>query len=425
MGSAVELGSAAPQAKAPAWVLTEFAAAADGAWQPAAAWLQAGMLHVGAADLAIVVSALDNGAYCAVTGGVGWSYRVAAEADRPRATALCTLLAAQLAPYVGELEALLQPTALAVYGRQGGARTRLHQDFQRLARGPRLDYPVLINLESYTSCPAACTFCTYPTLERQGTRMSDALLDKIINDLKEIPREIRFALCPFLISEPFADKRLHGLLARLEQEVPNAAVCLVTTGTLLDAKQLAHLQARRNIAELVISLNFHEPAAYQAAMGIPWARTWANVTALHRASREAPLPFTVLISRVRSNDTVDSQFRAFVHRELPGFEVRMIDRHGWLGHVQAPARDLEALPCTQWFELKVTATGQVALCCQDSHAEHVLGDINTLSLLEIYNQPAARARRESLSARSSVASCHGCGFNRVVGNVDPDYFRGP
>jgi hypothetical protein len=73
-------------------------------------------------------------------------------------------------------------------------------------------------------------------------------------------------------------------------------------------------------------------------------------------------------------------------------------------------RDLDAFPCTEWFDLKVAATGLVTLCCQDSHAEHVLGDANVTPLLEIYNQPWARDRRRELSARSKFRPCKGCSY---------------
>ena len=414
---------------APPWVLPQFqAAAADLAelspWQPHDAWLQAGMLHIAGADLTLVVSVNDRGSYAAVTGAVGWSYR-AVDGPNPQALARCKALAAHLAPKAADFAQVLLAAQPPVVGAHGLGFARLRQDFQRLARGPRLDYPVQVNVETYATCPASCTFCTYPTMDRKGTRMSDALLDKIIGDLAAIPRDIPFAFCPFLISEPFADKRLHAILERLEREVPNAAVCLITTGTLLDAKHIARLRERKNIAEVVISLNFCDPAEYEATMGIPWARTWAHVTALHTAAREHGLPFRVPISRVRGDVAADNQFRAFVSRELPAFEARMIDRHGWLGRVEAPVRDLEELPCTQWFELKVTATGAVALCCQDAQAQHVIGDVNAMSLLDIYNQPAARAQRAALTARKTFASCKGCGFSRVVGPVDPDYFSRP
>jgi len=47
-------------------------------------------------------------------------------------------------------------------------------------------------VETIALCNAACSFCPYATLERKGTRMSDALVEKIIDDLTGIPHRRSF-----------------------------------------------------------------------------------------------------------------------------------------------------------------------------------------------------------------------------------------
>src|ERR1051326_3872229 len=101
-------------------------------------------------------------------------------------------------------------------------------DAERLRQGPWVEYPSSVNLETISACPAQCTFCTYPRLERRGSRMSDALLDKILTDLEGIPPTVPFAFFPYLINEPFADRRLDDVLERAERRLPNAVIDLVT-----------------------------------------------------------------------------------------------------------------------------------------------------------------------------------------------------
>ena len=50
---------------------------------------------------------------------------------------------------------------------------------ERKRLSPYLDYPREVTIETLALCNAACEFCPYPDLERQGTRMSDALVEKI------------------------------------------------------------------------------------------------------------------------------------------------------------------------------------------------------------------------------------------------------
>src|SRR5688500_7831084 len=49
-----------------------------------------------------------------------------------------------------------------------------------------VDYPAVVHLETLAVCNAACEFCPYPRLERQGARMSDALIEKVIDDLSDM-----------------------------------------------------------------------------------------------------------------------------------------------------------------------------------------------------------------------------------------------
>ena len=67
----------------------------------------------------------------------------------------------------------------------------------KLRRSPYMQYPAHVHLETMAVCNAACEFCPYPSLERQGTKMSDALIKKVVGDLADIPRNVPFQLSPF------------------------------------------------------------------------------------------------------------------------------------------------------------------------------------------------------------------------------------
>ena len=73
-------------------------------------------------------------------------------------------------------------------------------------------YPKMIHIETQAICNAKCTFCDYPSLIRKGDRMSDEMIEKIINDLSVIPENHMFVIEPYKISEPFLEKRLPSLV---------------------------------------------------------------------------------------------------------------------------------------------------------------------------------------------------------------------
>ena len=53
--------------------------------------------------------------------------------------------------------------------------------------------------------------------------------------------------------------------------------------------------------------------------------------------------------------------------------------------------------------------GKVALCCMDGEGKHVIGDVNTQTVLEIYNAPAYRKMRQfTFSRKAAAAPCDTC-----------------
>ena len=69
--------------------------------------------------------------------------------------------------------------------------------------------------------------------------------------------------------------------------------------------------------------------------------------------------------------------------------------------------------CWRWWELSITATGVVSHCCMDGEAAYPIGDIREQSLLEIYNAPFWRERREKLLSRKVLddrSPCSKCTY---------------
>ena len=152
-----------------------------------------------------------------------------------------------------------------------------------MRKSPYLDFPAHVHLETNALCNAACNFCPYPTLERKGVKMPDALIAKIIEDLRDIPSTLPFQLSPFKVNEPFLDTRLFSILAQINERLPNASLTLTTNASALTEKQLARLGRVRNLAYLWISMNDHRAAEYEATMKLPYRRTLERMRMIHAA----------------------------------------------------------------------------------------------------------------------------------------------
>lgn len=283
-------------------------------------------------------------------------------------------------------------------------------DLAKLRLSPYMDYPQEVHIETFARCNAKCTFCPYPTMDRQGDKMSDALIDKIVEDLTQIPRHIPFNIAPFKVNEPFLDKRIFAVCDLINKRLPNAQLRLFTNGSPLTEAIIEKTAAIKNVIHLWVSLNEFEAEPYQQLMQLPLDRTLAKLDKLHELVGKGAFPHAVTISRVTDGGERDRAFLAFVKQRYPAFRPFMIGEGNWSGQVRMRnERRVPGTGCFRWYELSIMASGKVALCCMDGEGKHVIGDVNSQSVLEIYNNPGYRKMRQfTFSRKAAAAPCDSC-----------------
>jgi len=274
------------------------------------------------------------------------------------------------------------------------------------------DWPHEVTIETFAKCNAACVFCPYPTLERQGARMSDALIDSIIGQLKAHPHP--FMISPFKVNEPFLDKRLIPICRRINAELPLAHLRIFSNGSALTARHLREVATLERVVHLWISLNEHRSRQYRETMNLAFERTAANLDVLHTMVEECEFPHPVVVSKVmggRLPTEDDLDFAAYVETRWPFFTVRMLKRDSWLGFLEPNDRPVPDAPCNRWYELNITAEGIVSLCCMDGRCEYPIGDLNKQTLYEVYNAPGLRDRRINGTSRLKAGGvCSTCNY---------------
>jgi len=278
-----------------------------------------------------------------------------------------------------------------------------------------LDYPALVHMETVAVCNAACSFCPYPTLERKGVRMSDQLIAKIIDDLTDIPKDFRFQLAPYKVSEPFLEARLFDILELVNSKLPNANISIITNGSPLTEQKIAQLSKVRNLSYINVSVNFDNPEEYEAVMKLPFERTVERLEILHRKYAQGVIKCPIRLSRVTSNNSADdASFVAWAKGNFPRFSAIIIRRNDWIGEIGSEqALTVPDAPCQRWFDLSITATGVVSMCCMDGSTKYPKGDVNTQHALEIYNQPWLRELRSTLVSRRHTGSpCNQCTYHQ-------------
>lgn len=279
-----------------------------------------------------------------------------------------------------------------------------------LRRSPYLDVPRQVHLETLARCNARCDFCPSPVLERTGVRMEDALIDKVIGDLQDVPAGVPFEVVPFKVNEPFLDVRLFDVLDAIAERLPSATVSLTTNGSALTRKKLAELGRRPVVEQLFVSFNDYRPDAYTRTMGLPWARTLERLDALHDAVALGSIPSRVTVSRVGDGSEHDRAFKAWVGQRWPAFGVLVNQRGDWLGQVDTTVTSIPDVGCVRWFELSITSTGEVAHCCMDGQARWPIGNVREQHVLDVYNAPDFRRLRERALSRIGEEPCGSCTF---------------
>lgn len=269
--------------------------------------------------------------------------------------------------------------------------------------GEWLDQPAEISIETFAQCNASCSFCPYPTLDRKGTRMSDDLLDKLLRELVELPAK-PMSFSPFKVNEPLLDNRLIPICERINREAPHIRLRIFTNGSPLTPDKVEAMGRLTNVAHLWVSLNSHDPIEYERLMGLKFEQTAKRLDYLHACG----FPHPVVLSTV---GFPNEPFRRYCFDRWPNFESLAIKKDAWIDYTDPHFTEIPDRPCVRWFELSIMADGRVSLCCMDGTGKYQIGDVNKQTMLEVYNSPHWRGRREKLLSRKQVPDpCNRCSY---------------
>lgn len=275
-------------------------------------------------------------------------------------------------------------------------------------RADYLTQPFEVSIETLALCNARCTFCPYPTLERKGARMETGMVERLIMEMADF--QAPFFFSPFKVNEPLLDPRFIEFCRLFESMTLIGRLRIFTNGSPLTLNKILEIADLKRVEHVWISLNSHDEKEYQSIMGLDFSQTCRRLDYLHAAIRGG-FPHQVVVSKVVENDSQKNHdFVIFCAERWPHFTIRLIKRDGWLGYVEPSNKLVPQKECSRWFELSVMATGKVALCCMDGAGEYAIGDVNQNTLLDIYNAPHWRERREWGVKRQAYSPCNRCTY---------------
>ncbi len=271
-----------------------------------------------------------------------------------------------------------------------------------------LSQPFEVAVELSAVCNARCTFCPYPTIDRKGTVMPIELVHRLIDEMAAWPLPTIFS--PFKINEPLLNKNFGDVCRRFNERCPDSHIRIFTNGSPMTPARVDEIAELTNVEHLWISLNTHDAADYERIMGLDFARTTSRLDELH--ARDG-FPHPVIVSKVGVHGAQD--FRAYVSRRWPKFQAFIVKLDRWISFTDADYPTVPDRPCSRWFELSIMANGLVSHCCMadGTDSRWNIGDVSERSMLDVYNSPFWRERREMMVSRKALdqrSPCAQCSY---------------
>ena len=240
----------------------------------------------------------------------------------------------------------------------------MRKDFTKKKFTPRNNWFSTVEIEVNSRCNRKCSYCPvsilpYPKVPKF---MSKDLFTKIIMNLKSL--DFIGRLSYHFYNEPLLRKDLSDLVSFTKSYLPSAYQVIYTNGDLLTDDRYNEL------IQSGIDLIF-----------------------------------------ITSHSMKEFPVRPKQELHFPD-ELTLTNRGGSLQHLGEPAYSTKQLRCYAPSEmLIITSNGDVVLCYEDAKREHVMGNVQTNSIEEIWFSDKFKAIRHSLSTiggRNQIDICSKC-----------------
>ncbi|MFA5114215.1 MAG: radical SAM/SPASM domain-containing protein [Candidatus Margulisiibacteriota bacterium] len=273
-------------------------------------------------------------------------------------------------------------------------------------------YSQQIELEPTNACNAKCVFCPRNDPRAKGL-ISEATVQAAIDLAKATGINV-FKISGF--GEPLLHPKLPALLRLIKQQVPNAAILLITNASLLKPPLFAELAGLVN--RYNISFNGYDQKSYEQLMvGLDFQQTLDNLRYAAANNRgRANIQFTPVINKAFGLADLEKMKELLTglgfnadnfkfHHIITTRSQKLADNalvdEAFLAASKknASAPGTKALCLTHLSTLFISWEGNIHICCNDIHGEAVIGRIAEVKTLD----DLIALEKKNLNARFSEA----------------------
>ncbi len=275
-----------------------------------------------------------------------------------------------------------------------------------------------LNLELSNRCNCRCPYCANPVMDRDYGYMQDHIIAKLE---EEAVSNGYLIIGVHGTGEPLMRKDLEEVLLRFhEKGIWNAG--LTSNGALLSQERVMRLH-EVGLAFLYISVDTLDPDLYQRTRSGSLEKVINNIIAAAEAKPELMIQVGLMNHKEQLvNDATRATFSS-IFDGLPNISLHVYDCGRMPGAAENWSRygDHVSDTCIAPGQfLTVLADGKVALCCADQNGQHVLGDVATQTLEEIwYDAENQRTFRNiALGVDTCPDVCVSCVLKRPTNTID-------
>lgn len=266
-------------------------------------------------------------------------------------------------------------------------------------------WPDIVQIESTNLCNAKCVFCPRDEMHRRQGVMDMDLFKKVVDECAALGiTHVRV----HNYGEPFLDKQLVEKV-RYAKSRGIAEVGMISNGSLI-TEEIARGMIEAGLDAINISVDAAGKETFEATrLNLEYDTVIGNIRTLARLRNESGKRHPKLIlSFVRQAGGHSPEEKAFIQewRQVAD-KIHITDLHNWAGTLNSHS-DVQ-FPCYRlWQTFTVLWDGRVSLCCADFDGRHILGDLRSSTIAQIWNSPAYRAVRRQHLESGGPEICRSC-----------------
>lgn len=285
-------------------------------------------------------------------------------------------------------------------------------------RGTNLPAPKSVKVSLDDRCQFKCSFCSSSS-QTSKSRLPWPTFTKLVDELVDAGVE---ELGVFYIGEPMLDERLADAV-RYAKNVGMRYVFCTTNGHLATRKRVREL-FQAGLDSLKFSFNYYSGEQIQQVAGVAptvLGKIIRNIEDAYEERNNGGWRCGIYASSIALDEAQQERMADAVAKIEP-----FVDEHYWLprysfggqrpdgaavrGNTGRLDNPRPGVPCFAVFsEGHVTASGDISLCCFDSHSRWVVGNLRNMSFMQAWNAPRAQALRAAhLKGDLTGTECEAC-----------------